>query len=669
MPNCGKSTIILQKENNGKTEYFYKLYRCKELTCPVCGEIAIQNMKSKLHYAVCQNSLTNFSTLTTSGTMEDLEKVFKKVAVLVKNIRNNINEATIYEIKHYFLYDYKYSNTAYTHYQRIAIKLSKLINDNKFEAYLDKYESKFSIKRSFYRFKSNLLSASKNYVGLEFRKLDGLKYQFYNDFKLLFDLEIEESIAKYKAKHPEDYEKIAIECQGRIKKNLDKDFEYVRILEFQKNGNPHFHILSNHYINNWILNSIRDKKSYIHDTQALKVDEEHFRDESKIVEYVSKYITKETVENIEDMRFAGKNYKVITHSIGVDVNLSANTRDIDTQGYSLYKQINGKVPHQAWGKIDSMKELDYMLTPADVEKNKYIHALGVASEDLEQEVKALRKAKQAGYQEAIKALYDKFAETKCKLSTMLLCDELEKRSKVSIFPIPYKDNTKEKIADHEQRQFVQAVASSHYNIIILSGKAGTGKTTSIQNCFRYLDMSALKVEFASFTGKAVSRINEIVRGAHGKTIHRLCNASFSSSLPIFLNGENNLLDADIIFVDELGMLDKTTFAYFLNAVKPSAKIVLIGDSNQLNPVKSNNLFFEYNLISGKYINIRMIELQNNYRSTDVINKMAQDVLSCNFKNIEFVKFNIEEITELAGQGYQIITNTNKMQKTINTRLG
>ena len=68
------------------------------------------------------------------------------------------------------------------------------------------------------------------------------------------------------------------------------------------------------------------------------------------------------------MRFAGKNYKVITHSIGVDVNLSANTRDIDTQGYSLYKQINGKVPHQAWGKIDSMKELDYMLTPADVEK-------------------------------------------------------------------------------------------------------------------------------------------------------------------------------------------------------------------------------------------------------------------------------------------------------------
>ena len=67
----------------------------------------------------------------------------------------------------------------------------------------------------------------------------------------------------------------------------------------------------------------------------------------------------------------------------------------------------------------------------------------------------------------------------------------------------------------------------------------------------------------------------------GKTIHRLCKARYSL-LSDFMANENNPLDVDILFIDEISMVTKFDFALLLNALPDHAKIICSGDDNQLN---------------------------------------------------------------------------------------
>ncbi|OQA76792.1 MAG: ATP-dependent RecD-like DNA helicase [bacterium ADurb.Bin243] len=114
--------------------------------------------------------------------------------------------------------------------------------------------------------------------------------------------------------------------------------------------------------------------------------------------------------------------------------------------------------------------------------------------------------------------------------------------------------------------------------MVLTGGPGTGKTTTIRGIIRAFKMLGLKVLQCAPTGRAAKKMEEST-GETSKTIHRLLE--FSPGGKGFLKGPNEPLDCDVLICDEVSMIDIVLMHHLLKAVPPHAKIVLIGDINQL----------------------------------------------------------------------------------------
>ena len=122
-------------------------------------------------------------------------------------------------------------------------------------------------------------------------------------------------------------------------------------------------------------------------------------------------------------------------------------------------------------------------------------------------------------------------------------------------------------------------------LFILSGGPGTGKTTTINMIIRYFEAEGLDIFLAAPTGRAAKRMTEAT-GFEAKTIHRLLelNSALSDEdtrKVSFERNEQNPLDADVIIIDEMSMVDIQLFQSLLKAVLPGTRLVLVGDVNQL----------------------------------------------------------------------------------------
>lgn len=122
-------------------------------------------------------------------------------------------------------------------------------------------------------------------------------------------------------------------------------------------------------------------------------------------------------------------------------------------------------------------------------------------------------------------------------------------------------------------------------IFILTGPAGSGKTTVLKELINRAEALELKIAMAAPTGRAAARMEEVV-GLSASTVHRLLEFEYNEdemSL-YFKRGSDYPLSADVIFIDESSMLDSRLFLALLEAIKDGALLVLIGDINQLPPV-------------------------------------------------------------------------------------
>ena len=122
-------------------------------------------------------------------------------------------------------------------------------------------------------------------------------------------------------------------------------------------------------------------------------------------------------------------------------------------------------------------------------------------------------------------------------------------------------------------------------LFILSGGPGTGKTTTINMIIRYFDAAGLDIFLAAPTGRAAKRMTEAT-GFEARTIHRMLelNSALSdetSRKVKFERNEENPLEADVIIIDEMSMVDIQLFQSLLKAVAPGTRLVLVGDVNQL----------------------------------------------------------------------------------------
>lgn len=140
---------------------------------------------------------------------------------------------------------------------------------------------------------------------------------------------------------------------------------------------------------------------------------------------------------------------------------------------------------------------------------------------------------------------------------------------------------------HDKQREAVSLAVNR-GVIVLTGGPGTGKTTIIKCILRLMNARNLKVLLAAPTGRASKRLTEAC-GAEAKTIHRLLGMDFSSGKPVFKFTELNPLDCDAIIVDEISMADIYIFHALLRAIPAGARLILVGDKDQLPSVSAGNI--------------------------------------------------------------------------------
>jgi exodeoxyribonuclease V alpha subunit len=167
-----------------------------------------------------------------------------------------------------------------------------------------------------------------------------------------------------------------------------------------------------------------------------------------------------------------------------------------------------------------------------------------------------------------------------------------------------------RLFDHEglapgeaDSQQLAAAVSALGRVSVLAGGPGTGKTTTVARLLALLRDQpgpALRIALAAPTGKAAARLEEAVRAAAAQlepedqrrlsevtasTLHRLLG-SLPSNRSRFRHDATNQLPHDLVIVDEMSMVSLTLMARLLDAVRPSARLVLVGDPDQLSSVEA-----------------------------------------------------------------------------------
>lgn len=202
------------------------------------------------------------------------------------------------------------------------------------------------------------------------------------------------------------------------------------------------------------------------------------------------------------------------------------------------------------------------------------------------------------------------------------------------------------VLDDSQKSAVRQALTE--GVLVVTGGPGTGKTTTINLMIQCFEAEEMEIVLAAPTGRAAKRMTEAT-GYEAKTIHRLLelNGGIEKGDSYhFEKNENNPIEADVIILDEMSMVDISLMYSFLKAVLPGTRLILVGDSNQLPSVGAGNVLKDI-IESGAFPVVRLTKIYRQEATSQIIlnahkiNKGEQIVLDN--RNRDFFFFEKKDI--------------------------
>lgn len=145
-------------------------------------------------------------------------------------------------------------------------------------------------------------------------------------------------------------------------------------------------------------------------------------------------------------------------------------------------------------------------------------------------------------------------------------------------------------------------------LVVITGGPGTGKTTSIRAILAMFDSIGLKTLLTAPTGRAAKRMTELT-GREASTVHRLLGAKFGDDgeKVVFTKDESDRLECEAVILDECSMMDIVLTDALLRALPPDARLIMVGDADQLPSVGPGNVFSAI-IRSGVVPTVRLTEI-------------------------------------------------------------
>lgn len=201
------------------------------------------------------------------------------------------------------------------------------------------------------------------------------------------------------------------------------------------------------------------------------------------------------------------------------------------------------------------------------------------------------------------------------------------------------------------KQKVAIAESIENGVNVITGGPGTGKTTTINTIIKIFEEQELKVLLAAPTGRAAKRMSEATN-REAKTIHRLLEYSYSESESVMFFGKNeeDKLEADLIILDEMSMVDVILMNSLLNAVDSKSRLILVGDIDQLPSIGAGNVLRD--IINSQTINVvKLDEIFRQAKESMIvvnahrINKGEMPLVNYKDKDFFFLKEEEKDISE------------------------